>query len=55
MKNDNGYPVGVATLLHIDAMAVAHIQHPLVKRVDGGVKKMRRALLVCDFVHIRPI
>ena len=34
MKNHNRNTIGVSALLQIDLMAVANIQHSLVKRLD---------------------
>lgn len=55
MQDDNRDSLGISTLLHIDTVAVANIQHPLIKGINGLVKMRTWALLSYDFVHKHPI
>ena len=55
MKDHHRRPLGIAALLHIDMMAVAHVQHALVKRVDRREQMRRCALLAGELVHRLPI
>lgn len=54
MQYDDRPTRRVATLLHIDTMAVAHIQHALVERVDWRIQILSRALMSCFPVHFPP-
>jgi hypothetical protein len=37
MQHDNRYSIRVASLFHINAVAITHIHHPLVKRINRRV------------------
>jgi hypothetical protein len=45
VQHQNGHPLGVAALFDIDAVSVAHIDHPLIEGIDRRVKKFDCALL----------
>jgi ubiquinone biosynthesis O-methyltransferase len=51
MQHDHRRAVGVAALLHVEMVAVAHIQHPLIERVDRREQMRRCALLAGELVH----
>jgi len=55
VQNDNRYPFRISSLFHINGMTIAHIKHPLIKRINAGVQMRNCALLLQDLVHIRPI
>jgi hypothetical protein len=55
MENDDRRAIGVAALLHVDLVPVAHIQHPLIERVDRREQMRRCALLAGELVHRHPI
>ena len=51
MQHDDGRALRVAALFDIDAMPVAHIQHPLIEGFDLRIKKLACAFLPCDPIH----
>ena len=55
MQDDHRNPIGIAALLHIDTMPIAHIDHPLIERFDRRVQILNCALLVRVLVHYGPI
>jgi hypothetical protein len=55
MQNNHRYAIGLATLLHIYVMPIAHAQNPLIERLNRWIKKLHCAFLTCDFVHNCPI
>jgi tRNA A37 threonylcarbamoyltransferase TsaD len=56
MQHDDRRALGVAALLHVDLVPVAHIvQHPLIERVDRREQMRRCALLAGELVHRHPI
>jgi hypothetical protein len=54
-KHDHRRALGIAALLDIELVAIAHIQHPLVERVDRREQMCRCALLAGELVHRHPI
>jgi 2-polyprenyl-6-hydroxyphenyl methylase/3-demethylubiquinone-9 3-methyltransferase len=55
VDNHDRQTIRPAALLDIDAVAVAHINHPLVEGIDRRIKKLRRRLLACELLHERTI
>jgi hypothetical protein len=55
MQHDHRRAVGIAALLHVEVVPVAHIQHPLIERVDRREQMRRCALLAGELVHRHPI
>lgn len=54
MQHDDRRPIGIATLLDVDLMTIAHINHALVVRVDLRMKPAMRRIaadLPCQSVH----
>ena len=45
MQHDDGDAVGVAALFDIDAMPIAHVDNPLIERIDRRVEEFDCALL----------
>ena len=45
MQDYDGHPLGIAALFDIDAVAIAHIQNPLIERLDRRIKIFDCALL----------
>ena len=45
MQHQHRHPLGIATLLDIDTVAVAHINDPLIERINRRVKIIDCALL----------
>ena len=45
VQNHDGHPLGIAALLDIDAVPIAHVDHALIERVDRRVKKFNCAFL----------
>ena len=55
MQDDNRRALGIAALFDIDLMAIAHIQHPLIVRVDRRIQELHCALLIRVSIHVRSI
>jgi hypothetical protein len=55
MQNNYRHAIGLAALLDIDVMPVAHTQNPLIERLNRWIKNLHCAFLTCDFVHNCPI
>lgn len=55
MQHQNRDAAGVATLLHIDLMALPHGQHALIKRVNRRIQILNCALLIGKLIHHCPI
>jgi hypothetical protein len=45
MQDNDGYPLRIPALLHIDAVAVTHVDHALIEGIDRRVKIFDCALL----------
>ena len=45
MQNHHRNPVRITALFHVKAVPLAHVQHALIKRCGGRVKKLCCALL----------
>ena len=55
MQNHDRNPIGPPALFDIDPVPIAHVQHALVKGIDGGIKMRCCAFMTRDLVHIPPI
>jgi hypothetical protein len=45
MEHHDRDAIGPPALLHIDAVTIAHVENPLIERVDRRIKKFDCALL----------
>jgi hypothetical protein len=45
MQHDDGDAVGIAALFDVDAVSIAHVDDPLIERVDRRVEEFDCALL----------